>query len=75
MKKRKVMVWYDEEGDYMEIMLKKSKETYFDEVKKDVAKIIDKKTGGVIGYAIFNFTKRKEKFINIELAIPETVFA
>lgn len=43
MKNKKISIWYDEEGDYLEINLKKSKNTNFNEIKKDFAEIIDKK--------------------------------
>ena len=41
------------------INLKRSKDTYFNEVKNDYFEIIYKKTNKIVGYAIFNFTKRK----------------
>jgi len=75
MKRKKIKIWYDEEGDYLEINLKKCKDSYFKEVKKNYMKIINKETGEIAGYAIFNFTKRKERFIDLELPIPKEVLA
>ena len=69
MKKDKLSVWYDKEGDYLEITLRKSKDSYFNEVKKDCANIIDKKSGKIIGCAIFNFAKRNGKFIEVDIPI------
>ena len=54
----KIKVYYDKKGDYLEINLKKCKNTYFDEVKKDFSKIIETKTGNIVGYTLFNFTKK-----------------
>ena len=71
MRKSKISLWYDEDGDYLEVLLKKSKETYFNEVRKDYSEIIDKKTNRVIGFAIFNFTKRKGKFVDVALELPQ----
>lgn len=69
MKDKKISIWFDEEGDFLEINLKKSKDTYFNQKKKDFCEIIDKKTGEIVGYVIFNFTKRKEKFIDMSIPI------
>lgn len=68
MKQNKMKLWYDKEGDYLEITLKKCKDTYFDETKKDFAEIKDIKTHQIVGYAIFNFLKRKNK--ELSLSIP-----
>ena len=72
-KKNNMSLWYDEEGDYLEITLEKSPDTYFHEVKKGFFEIIDRKSKKIVGYAFFNFTKRKEKFIDLELPIPQTI--
>ena len=66
---------YDEEGDYLEIYFGKRKEGYYKEIKDKCFARIDKKTGKVVGYTIFSFSKRKEKFVNIELPLPEEVLA
>lgn len=68
-------LWYDEEGDYLEIYFGKIKEGYFREVKDKLFERIDKKTGKVVGYTIFNFTKRKEKFIDVEITMPKEISA
>lgn len=70
MKQKKMSIWYDEEGDYLEITLKRSPDTYFKEVKKGFFEIIDLKTHELVGYAIFDFTSRKEKSIDIQLPLP-----
>lgn len=75
MKDNKIIVRYDEEGDYLEIYLGKIKEGYFREIKDKCFERIDKKTGKVVGYAVFNFTKRKEKSVDLEFAIPKEILA
>lgn len=72
---KKIHIWYDEEGDHLEINIKKSKDTYFNELKKDYFEIIDKKTNKIVGYAIFNFTKRKEKLIDFNIPLSKEIFA
>ena len=67
---------YDEKGDYLEIYFgRKIKEGYFKELKDKCFARIDKKTGKVVGYTIFSFSKRKEKFVNIEIPLPEEILA
>ena len=75
MKKNKIFLWYDEEGDYLELILKKSKDTYFNEIKKDCAEIIDKDSGRIVGYAVFNFSKRKNKFVDLQIPVNLEVLA
>ena len=70
---RNISVWYDKEGDYLELTLKKSKDTYFDEIRKDIAKIIDKRSNKVVGYAVFNFTKKKQQEKELIFPIPEEI--
>src|SRR3989344_4091457 len=67
MKRKKIKLSYDEEGDYLEIYFGNIKEGYFKEIGNKCFERIDKKTGNIGGYAIFNFTKRKDKFIDLEL--------
>ena len=74
MKNKKMIIYYDEEGDYLEITLKKSKDTYFNELKKDCAQIIDQKSGEIVGYAVFNFRKRKNS-IDVEFPITKEMVA
>ena len=73
--KNKISIWYNEEGDYLEINLKKCKDSYFNEVKKNYMEIIDKETGKIAGYALFNFTKRKNRFIDIDIPISKEILA
>ena len=75
MKKKKITLHYDEDGDYLELYFGKIKEGYFREIGDKYFERIDAKTGEVVGYSIFNFTKRKEKFIDLDLLIPKSVLA
>ena len=62
---QKLSLWYDKEGDYLEVTLKRSTDTYFQEVKKDYALIIDTKTKTVVGYAVFNFIKHQHTALEL----------
>lgn len=75
MKKKKITLHYNEEGDYLEIYFGKIKEGYFKEIGDKLFERRDAKTGEVVGYAIFNFTKRKEGFVNLDIVIPQSVLA
>lgn len=73
--KGKMSLRYDEDEDYLEIYFGKIRKGYFREVKDKFFERIDEKTGKVVGYAVFNFTKRKEKFVDVSISLPEEVFA
>ncbi len=66
----KVKVWYDSEGDFLEVMFKQKK-GYFRETKSDqVMEKVDMQ-GNVIGFSILNVSSikdLKEKCLNVELA-------
>ncbi len=50
-------VWFDEEGDYLEIHVGPSVKDYFESVGEqiDMDQCINEKTGKVIGFNIFSF--------------------
>jgi uncharacterized protein YuzE len=63
----KVKVWYDAEGDFLEVMFKQEK-GYFRQTKSDqVMEKIDIQ-GNVIGFSIIKVSSLKTKPIEVELA-------
>lgn len=70
MKKQKMHIHYDKESDILEIYFGKVQDGYFRELNKKCFERIDKKTGKVVGYSIFNFKNRKETFVELDLPIP-----
>lgn len=59
-------IWFDKEGDFLEISMS-NKRGFFRPKKNDVFERVDTK-GNVIGFAIFNFSKRaKPKEQTIEM--------
>ena len=63
----KVKVWYDSEGDFLEVMFKQ-KEGYFRETKADqVMEKVDK-DGNVIGFSILKVSSLKQKPLEVDLA-------
>ena len=63
----KVKVWYDAEGDFLEVTFKR-KEGYFRETKSDqVMEKVDMQ-GNVIGFSILKVSSLKKKFLEVDLA-------
>ena len=48
-------IYYDEEGDYLEIRIAEPTENYGDHVTDDVVIFRDEKTDDAVGIGIFNF--------------------
>lgn len=65
----KVKVWFDEEGDFLEVSFAKRK-GIFREIGPDVYERVDTK-GRVIGFAVFNFLKHDRKGVEIPLALAQ----
>lgn len=63
----KVKVWYDSEGDFLEVIFKQ-KEGYFREASFDqVMEKVDMK-GNVIGFSVLKVSSLKEKILDVDLA-------
>ena len=54
-------LYYDEEGDFLEINVGEFTKGFFRDVGKGISERIDEKTGKVTGIAIMGFKKRTEK--------------
>lgn len=68
MDKKKIKVWYDAEGDYLEVMFAK-KAGYFRATKNDrIMEKVDNK-GHVIGFSVQNVSTTK-KHRPVEVSIP-----
>jgi len=62
----KVKVWYDSEGDFLEVTFTRKK-GYFRETKSDqVMEKVDMQ-GNVIGFSILKVSSLKEKFLDVDL--------
>lgn len=68
--KNKLHIYYDEEGDFLELRIGKSTPSTYDNIGNDIFRRIDDKTKEVKGFAIFNFKKRTEKLKNIDVSLP-----
>ncbi len=63
---KEITVWYDKEGDYLEIIFEKKK-GYFRETDKDaVIEKVDEK-GNVIGISILGISKFKDEPLSLSI--------
>lgn len=66
MGKRVIKVWYDKEGDYLEVLFERRK-GYFRETENDaVVEKVDEK-GNILGFSILKVSALREKPLSIEL--------
>ena len=63
-------VYYDEEGDFLEISVGKPTRCYASEVQPGIFIRIDEKSEEVKSVGIFGFKKRSKDLKDIELDIP-----
>ena len=62
----KMKVWYDREGDFLEVIFYDAK-GYMRDLGDDIFERVDEQ-GKVIGFAIFNFSRRNQKPVEIPLS-------
>ncbi|HSF19317.1 MAG TPA: DUF2283 domain-containing protein [Vicinamibacteria bacterium] len=66
MAERKLRVWYDAEGDYLEVIFDQ-KPGYFRETENDhVMEKVDE-TGNVLGFSVLRVSALKEKPLDVAL--------
>ena len=58
---KKLNIWFDKEGDFLELTVGKPVKGFFREIGNDMLERVDAKTGKVIGFSILNFSKRFDK--------------
>ena len=62
-------IYYDEEGDFLEITNGDISNCFFDNLENGIFKIVDKETGEIKGIVIHSF-KARTKFESIKLELP-----
>ena len=68
--KGKMNIYYDEEGDYLEIFIEGQSPTYGEEIGDDITLLTSEKTGEVVGISILNFKQRTKSLQDIKLNLP-----
>ncbi len=68
--KGKLNLYYDEEGDFLEINIGDYAEGYFKNLGDGIFERVDKTTEKVTGLAIMSFRKRTEGLKELQLNLP-----
>lgn len=65
-----LQLYYDEEGDFLELHSGAYTEGYFKNLGEGIFERIDKKTDKVTGIAIHGFKKRTKGLKDVKLSLP-----
>ena len=63
-------IYYDEEGDYLEITGGDISDCYFDNLGDGIFNIVNKETEEIKGIAIFSFKARTKRLEEIKISLP-----
>ncbi len=63
-------LYYDEEGDYLEIFIEGKSPTYGEEIDNDITLFKSEISKEVVGIGILNFKKRTKSLQKIKLDLP-----
>ena len=68
--KGRMNIYYDEEGDYLEIFIEGNSPTYGEEIGDDVTLFKTEANDEIVGVGILNFKKRSKSLQDIKLNLP-----
>ena len=68
--KGQMQIYYDVEGDFLEINIGKYTKGYFKDISEGIAERIDEKTGKITGIAILSFKKRTQELKDMKINLP-----
>ncbi len=63
-------IYYDEEGDYLDIFVGEPRPNYGEDTDDDVTVFKDEETDEIVGIGILNFKKRSKNLDEIKLNLP-----
>lgn len=66
-------IYYDDEGDFLEIMFGDPRSDYGDHISQDVVLFRDQDTDEIIGVGIFNFKKHTKDLEDLKLKLPVNI--
>lgn len=66
----KLNLYYDEEGDFLQLNIGDYTEGYFRNLGKGIFERVDKETNNVTGIAIMGFKKRTEGLKDVNISLP-----
>ena len=67
--KDELNIYYDKEGDFLEVRIGKPTIAYFKDLGNDIFERVDEKTGEARGISIVNFKKRIENLKPIKVSL------
>lgn len=68
--KEEMYIYFDEEGDYLEVNIGNFSECYFNDIEEGISEIMDEKNGKIIGFAILNFKERTKALNDLKISLP-----
>ncbi|MEK6926298.1 MAG: DUF2283 domain-containing protein [Nanoarchaeota archaeon] len=68
--KGQMRIYYDEEGDYLEIFIAGADPTYGEDVGDDITLFKKESTGEVVGIGILNFKSRTKSLEELKIDLP-----
>lgn len=68
---KELSIYYDKEGDFLEVRIGKPTIAYFKDLGNDIFERVDEKTGEVRGISIANFRKRIENLKPIRVSLQK----
>ena len=68
--KGKLNIYYDKEGDFLELHIGKYREGHFRNLGKGIFERVDKKTKQITGIAIMGFRKRTANRKDLQISLP-----
>lgn len=71
--KGQMEIYYDEEGDYLEIFIKDPSPNYGEDISDDVTIFRDEKTNEVVGVGIQDFKKQTKNLKDLRVNLPFVV--
>lgn len=63
-------IYYDEEGDYLEIFIQNPPPNYGEDITNDITLFKDEKTDEVVGVGIQEFKEKTKNLQDIKLQLP-----
>lgn len=65
-----MQIYYDIEGDFLEINIGEYTRGYFKDIGEGIAERIDEKTGKITGVAILGFKKKTQQMHDVKIDLP-----
>jgi hypothetical protein len=71
----KLHIYYDKEGDFLELHVGPYRNGYFRELRQGVLERVDAKTKKVTGIAIIGLSRKTARLKELEISLPKGLIA